>query len=119
MVQIYASKYSRGFYIQGCQDTIGDVQIRYIGHDNRVIDKNSQWSKIDRLSMCEINRIRGVKLMEVMINELKDTPGLIKVTEEMWLLNDDFKLFFGLIIALASLTQVAVMYQTYMYQGVA
>lgn len=48
--------------------------------------------------------------MEVMISELKDNSGSIKFTEEMWLMNDDFKLFFGLIIGLASLTQLNTFY---------
>jgi len=34
----------------------------------------------------------------------------------MWLLNDDFKMFFGLIIGLASLTQLNAIFQTLTYR---
>lgn len=70
MVQIFASNFSRGFYIQSCEHTKGDIQIRYIGHDNKVLETKDQWTKIDQLNKCEVNRIRGVKVMEVMISEL-------------------------------------------------
>jgi len=52
--------------------------------------------------------------MEIMISEMKQNGGIINITEEKWLLNTDFQVFFGLIVAMVSLTQLNTIFQTVM-----
>ena len=42
-VRIYPFKYGRGFFIQRCKDTIGDLQFHFLGFDGDLISYEDDW----------------------------------------------------------------------------
>lgn len=47
VLALYPSLLSRGFYIQECSSYTGDIEVKYIGYRNQIMDKSQQWTQID------------------------------------------------------------------------